>query len=84
MRNDSPKHRRHTCVICMGPACQLKGARDVLAKAKNAHGLKPVTVECLGACAMAPAAAVDGLVLANLGPDWVAQVDEAYSMTTSS
>jgi bidirectional [NiFe] hydrogenase diaphorase subunit len=72
--------RKHTCVVCTGPACQLKGANALLAAVEEVHGLKPGdatsdgalslrTGHCLGACGLAPAAVVDGIVLGNVEPE---------------
>jgi bidirectional [NiFe] hydrogenase diaphorase subunit len=63
----------HTCVICTGTACYVKGA-DALLKAVEglAHiksgettpdgKLSLVTARCLGACGIAPAVVLDGTV----------------------
>jgi NADH-quinone oxidoreductase subunit E len=62
---------RHICTICMGTACHVRGGAAVLEHFERKLGLKAgetsadgdVTLErvnCLGACALAPLAVVDG------------------------
>src|SRR5512135_884073 len=64
---------QHTCVICMGTACYVKGADKVLAaieeKARIKAGettpdgqLSLLTARCIGACGIAPAVVYDGVV----------------------
>jgi NADH-quinone oxidoreductase subunit E len=62
---------RHTCTVCMGTACHVRGGAAVLEHFERQLGLRAgqtspdgeVTLErvnCLGACALAPLAVVDG------------------------
>jgi bidirectional [NiFe] hydrogenase diaphorase subunit len=64
---------KHTCVVCMGTACYIKGApqllKDLEANAKVKPGqttpdgkLSVVTARCLGSCGLAPAVVFDGEV----------------------
>ncbi|WP_017324538.1 bidirectional hydrogenase complex protein HoxE [Synechococcus sp. PCC 7336] len=61
----------HTCVVCMGTACYVKGAPTVLGAIERYAGiaagettadgeLSLVTARCLGACGVAPAVVLDG------------------------
>jgi len=70
---------QHTCVVCTGTACYIKGAPALLASIEKGYGIKPdettedgklslLTARCLGACGLAPAAVVDGEVLGKLNP----------------
>ncbi|NKN33406.1 bidirectional hydrogenase complex protein HoxE [Marichromatium bheemlicum] len=71
---------RHTCVVCTGTACYIKGA-GVLVDALRAHhqvepgettadgALSVLTARCVGACGLAPAAVVDGEVVGKLAPE---------------
>jgi bidirectional [NiFe] hydrogenase diaphorase subunit len=70
----------HTCVVCMGTACYVKGADQVLAKLEAETGIKAgettpdgkvslVTARCIGACGLAPAVVYDGAVTARQSPD---------------
>lgn len=61
----------HTCLVCLGTACYVKGAADLLS-ALSSHlnveagettkdgQISLLTARCLGACGSAPAAVVDG------------------------
>lgn len=72
----------HTCVVCTGTACYVKGAEAILANVeKSAHisvgetsaddQISLLTARCLGACGIAPAVVVDGTVLGNQTPESV-------------
>lgn len=61
---------KHTCKVCMGTACHLKGAGQILEtierelkvkrNSTTEDGLFTVeSVNCVGACAMAPVVVVD-------------------------
>ena len=71
---------KHTCVVCTGTACYVKGADALLAAAgKEAHvapgettpggEVSLLTARCLGACGIAPAAVLDGTVKGHETPD---------------
>ena len=64
---------RHTCVVCLGTACYVKGAGVILTAVEEALGIKSGgtapdhslsldVARCLGACGTAPAGVVDGEV----------------------
>ncbi|BAY11689.1 bidirectional hydrogenase complex protein HoxE [Calothrix sp. NIES-2098] len=66
----------HTCVVCTGTACYVKGAQTILTeleKSARIHAgettpdsqLSLLTARCLGACGIAPAVVFDGKVLGN-------------------
>jgi bidirectional [NiFe] hydrogenase diaphorase subunit len=70
----------HTCVVCMGTACYIKGAPKLISAVAEATGAKPgettedkkvsvLTARCLGACGIAPAVIFDGQVAGNVTPD---------------
>jgi bidirectional [NiFe] hydrogenase diaphorase subunit len=61
----------HTCVVCLGTACFVKGAAEILAAAEKRTGVKSgqttadnrvslLTARCIGACGIAPAVVYDG------------------------
>src|SRR5919107_206071 len=61
----------HTCVVCTGTACYIKGAPALLKSVHDAVGIAPgettsdgkvslLTARCLGACGLAPAVVYDG------------------------
>lgn len=70
----------HTCVVCMGTACYVRGADKVLAAIEDlAHvkagdttpdkSLSLLTARCIGACGIAPAVVYDGTVTARQTPE---------------
>jgi bidirectional [NiFe] hydrogenase diaphorase subunit len=70
---------RHTCVVCTGTACYIKGAPALLGEFEKRFKLKPgqttedgslslLTARCVGSCSLAPAAVFDRDVLGKLGP----------------
>ena len=61
---------RHTCVVCLGTACYVKGADHLLEAAERGAGVRPgettpdgqvslVTARCLGTCGIAPVVVYD-------------------------
>jgi bidirectional [NiFe] hydrogenase diaphorase subunit len=70
----------HTCVVCTGTACYIKGAGELVKSLDEKYGVKPgettpdnklsvLDARCVGACGLAPIAGVDGEVLGKLSPD---------------
>jgi NADH-quinone oxidoreductase subunit E len=70
----------HTCRICMGTACHIKGAPLALEQAETYLKIKPgqttedlkftlEVVNCVGACAMAPVVIIDDKYYADVRPD---------------
>ena len=68
---------RHTCVVCMGTACYIKGAPLLLQKIEEEYGvvrgettedgnLSLMTARCLGSCGLAPVAVIDGGIAGKL------------------
>jgi bidirectional [NiFe] hydrogenase diaphorase subunit len=64
----------HTCVVCTGTACYIKGAPKLLAAVEGALRLKPgmttadkavslVQARCCGSCALAPVITLDGTLV---------------------
>jgi bidirectional [NiFe] hydrogenase diaphorase subunit len=65
----------HTCVICMGTACYIKGSAAILKDMESFTQVRAgettadktislLTARCLGACGLAPAVVIDGEVKA--------------------
>ncbi len=63
----------HTCVVCMGTACYVKGADKIIAAVQENLKVKAgettadnrvslLTARCIGACGIAPAVVYDGTV----------------------
>jgi bidirectional [NiFe] hydrogenase diaphorase subunit len=71
---------KHTCVVCTGTACYIKGASALLGAIEKTYGVKPgettpdnelsvLTARCLGSCGLATAVVMDGAVLGKIGPE---------------
>lgn len=69
----------HTCVVCLGTACYVKGGDKLLAAIETAARIKRgettpdkqlslLTARCIGACAIAPAVVYDGVVAGHQTP----------------
>jgi bidirectional [NiFe] hydrogenase diaphorase subunit len=63
----------HTCVVCMGTACYVKGAGELVGAIEKEFGIKVgettndnkvslMTARCVGSCGLAPAVVFDGAV----------------------
>ena len=70
----------HTCVVCLGTACYVKGAEKVIAALQQKTKIRPgettpdnkvslLTARCIGACGIAPAVIYDGQVSAKQTPE---------------
>jgi bidirectional [NiFe] hydrogenase diaphorase subunit len=70
----------HTCVVCTGTACYIKGAQKLLDAVSEQKGIKPgettadnqlslLTARCVGSCGLAPAVVFDGEVGGKVTPD---------------
>lgn len=71
---------KHTCVVCTGTACHIKGANMLLAAVQEESGLKAgettkdgslslLTARCVGSCGLAPAVVFDGQVAGKITTD---------------
>ena len=69
----------HTCVVCTGTACYIKGASALLEVVRVRYGIRPgettadnklslLTARCLGSCGLAPAVVLDSAVLGKAAP----------------
>lgn len=67
---------RHTVQVCMGTACHVRGAPELLTRTESVLDLQPgetgqdlkftlKTVNCLGCCALGPVMTVDGVYHSN-------------------
>jgi bidirectional [NiFe] hydrogenase diaphorase subunit len=70
----------HTCVVCMGTACYVKGADKVIGAVQEHLKIKAgettadnnvslLTARCIGACGIAPAVVYDGSVTPRQSPE---------------
>lgn len=71
---------QHTCVVCLGTACFVKGSDKVLAGIQDQLKIKAgettpdnqislLTARCIGACGIAPAVVYDGTVTPRATPE---------------
>jgi bidirectional [NiFe] hydrogenase diaphorase subunit len=71
---------KHTCVVCLGTACYIRGAQAILDGVGEHLAIKPgettpdgqvslLTARCLGSCGLAPAVVFDGAVRGKLTAD---------------
>jgi bidirectional [NiFe] hydrogenase diaphorase subunit len=69
----------HTCIVCLGTACYVKGAGEIVAALENEFSLKSgqttpdgklsvSSARCLGSCGLAPVAVLDGSVVGKETP----------------
>ncbi len=67
----------HTCIVCMGTACYVKGSGKILDRLQSELDIEVgettpdgqvslVAARCLGACGIAPAVVFDGAVAGKL------------------
>ena len=70
----------HTCTVCTGTACYVKGADKIVSAVGDAYGISQgettadgvvtlKTARCLGSCGLAPIVLLDGTVIGKEGPD---------------
>ena len=80
----------HTCTVCLGTACHVRGAEKVLDKVKRSLDINVgettkdmnftlKTVNCLGACALGPMMVVDNDYLGHMTQTKVDTVLKKYS-----
>jgi bidirectional [NiFe] hydrogenase diaphorase subunit len=79
---------RHTCVVCTGTACYIKGAGAIIEGLEQRFAVKPgettadkalsvMSARCVGACGLAPAIVIDGNVVGKAAPtDLIARVQQ--------
>jgi bidirectional [NiFe] hydrogenase diaphorase subunit len=71
---------KHTCTICLGTACYVKGAANILSALSKELGIEAghstpdrlVSLEgarCIGACGLAPAVVFDGEIAPQQTPE---------------
>jgi len=70
---------KHTCVVCMGTACYVKGAATLVKTVEDYAKIRAgetradgsmslVQARCIGACGIAPAVVLDGVVVGSQTP----------------
>jgi bidirectional [NiFe] hydrogenase diaphorase subunit len=79
----------HTCVVCLGTACYVKGAGQVQAAMEKqlqvaagqtrSDGKATLqTARCLGACGLAPAVVFDGNVVGKVTPESAQELTKGW------
>ncbi|MEZ6190618.1 MAG: bidirectional hydrogenase complex protein HoxE [Phycisphaerales bacterium] len=75
---------KHTCVVCRGTACYIKGAPKLIDTIENKLDIKPgettedgevslLSARCVGSCGLAPAVVFDGEVSGKVTPETMTQ-----------
>lgn len=86
------KPGRHEIAVCMGTACYLKGAQQLIDELETLLGcacgessqdgeFSIQAVRCVGCCGLAPVLTVDGTVHGNLTPDDLPAIIAQYRGT---
>ncbi len=71
---------KHTCVLCTGTACYIKGGSKSLAAVEEKYKVKPgetshdgvfslLTARCIGSCGLSPAGVFDDEVVGKITED---------------
>lgn len=79
----------HSCVVCLGTACYVKGSGKIVAELEKKLGIKVgettpdgevslMTARCIGACGIAPAVVFDGAVAGKQEPEMVLEKIQAW------
>lgn len=74
----------HTCVVCTGTACHIKGASMILNAIRENYDVEPgettedrtlslLTARCIGSCGLAPAVVIDGEIAGQTTSDEVVE-----------
>lgn len=80
---------KHSCNICMGTACYVKGASTIQSTLEKYLGIKAgettpdgkvslMTARCIGACGIAPAIVMDGKIVGYQTPESVLKQVEGW------
>jgi len=80
---------RHTCVVCMGTACYISGAANIIGDIEQSLHIGPgettadgaislVTARCLGSCGLAPAVVLDGEIKGKITPAEILETLERW------
>jgi bidirectional [NiFe] hydrogenase diaphorase subunit len=81
---------KHTCTVCLGTACYIKGADKLLAEAQKHLRIKPgqttpdgnislMTARCVGACGRAPVVLEDAELVGLMQPAQLVQKLEGWA-----
>ena len=81
---------KHTCVVCLGTACYIKGTNEIAEQVKNEFkismgrttengNLSLLSARCLGACGIAPAVVIDGEVHGNTNTEHILKILRSHA-----
>lgn len=85
----------HICVVCMGTACYVKGAGEIVAALESEFAVSSgsttednqltlMTARCLGNCSLAPMLTLDGEVLGKENPaSTIAAINAKKALTAA-
>ena len=79
----------HSCIVCLGTACYVKGIKEVISRIGNQYQLKEGcttedrrftldAVRCLGACGLAPVVVVDEDTYGGVKADKIIEMLDKY------
>ncbi|MDB9303207.1 bidirectional hydrogenase complex protein HoxE [Nodularia spumigena] len=85
----------HSCMVCTGTACYVKGAEEILNSLENSIHIRPgetsadgqislLTARCLGPCGIAPVVVFDDTVLGDQTPESVGECIKGWLQNGSS
>jgi len=80
----------HTCVVCTGTACYIKGAPKLVQLMKDKYGIADgettedgkvslLSARCLGSCGLAPAVVYDGQVAGKVSTEQLSETIEGWT-----
>jgi bidirectional [NiFe] hydrogenase diaphorase subunit len=80
---------KHTCVVCVGTACYIKGSKQIVGSIEKLAEIKPgettpnnavslMVAHCIGACGLAPAGVFDNEVVGKLSVEDATQRVERW------
>jgi bidirectional [NiFe] hydrogenase diaphorase subunit len=75
---------KHTCVVCTGTACYIKGVPAIFKEIAEHYSVDPgettgdgkisiLTARCIGSCGLAPAVVLDGEIAGKVTPKEVVE-----------
>ncbi|AFY77959.1 MAG: bidirectional hydrogenase complex protein HoxE [Hydrococcus sp. C42_A2020_068] len=84
----------HSCVVCLGTACYVKGSGKIVAALEKELGISIgettpdgevslMAARCIGACGIAPAVVFDGAVAGKQEPEMVLDKIKAWQSKAS-
>lgn len=86
----------HNCTVCLGTACYVKNAAELVATLRKSYGIEPGqmtsdrqfslnSARCLGSCGLAPVVLLDGEVVGRARPETLlAQVQAALASASQT